>query len=237
MTGPVTEPTTNPAPAAEPLLSQERKEAPAPENPKSAGEVLYPAAGLEEGAGNTTAPVVAKPPEGNVTAPVVEEPPVEAPKLTVESYDIKLPETIAVDDALLAKFKEASVEAQVPPEVAQKYADLYVEALNQQSSLILSNWETTKSNWTNEINSMPEFQGERAAQSKAVLGSLLEEFGSPGVRDFFTQTGDNPAIVKMLLDIASVLVEGEPASPGSPTGPTDRRNRSLGERLYPDQTN
>ena len=165
--------------------------------------------------------------------------------LTVESYGkLALPEGFQVNDALLGDFKTLAVETGVQPDAAQKLIDLYGRAMKAQTDQLSEAWNATQSKWTTDLNAMPEFQGERRAQTEAVLGKVIEEFtSSPAAAGELkaalnaTGMGNNPHLVRLIYDMASALVEDEPLAPGQPTASEGRRGKSLGQILYPPQPN
>lgn len=169
------------------------------------------------------------------------EPPKEGEPAPVDwaTAEITLPEGMTVDDSILGGFRELAAATKLDQPTAQKFIDLYTKALTNGQQTIVdqlqTNWTNTQSQWVGEINAMPEFQGEQKAKSEAAIGTVLEEFGGPGIREAFelTGAGNNPAIVRMILNLSSALLEGEPTPVGAPTGQR-KQNRTLGQRIYGD---
>lgn len=189
--------------------------------------------------------------------PKVEEPKAEEPKaelkvepkaeeLSIESYNITLPEGLIVDEPLMKEFKELSLKNKLAPETAQEMVGFYKKAMegqiNKLEELIPESLRpATRAAWAKEISAMPEFQGEREATSSAVLGRVMDEFGSPELKLALNSSGfgDNPHLVKMILEMATALVEGGPTETGSPA-PTGKdgkptKGRSYAESFYPNQ--
>ena len=179
----------------------------------------------------------AKTGEGEGDPPTEADPPAPA-EYTVESYaDLKVPDTIMADEAIVGEFKTLSAELKIAPEAAQRVVEFYEKALTAAASAQVTNWRNIQNGWASEINAMPEFQGERAAQSAAMLGGMIEEYGDSSVRDFFRATGDHPGVVKMILGMAKALVEDGPIIPGNPVQPNKPQGRkTLGQVLYPTAT-
>lgn len=196
---------------------------------KTLGETIY---GSEEPVPEVAAEPAAEP----VVEPVVEGE-AEAPTpIDWTTAEITLPEGMTVDDTIMGGFRELAAATNLDQPTAQKFIDLYTSALTSGQNTIIetmqANWSATQTKWVGEINAMPEFQGEQADRSKAMIGRVLDEFGTPEVREAFETTGagNNPAIVRMILNLSSALLEGEPALVGRPSG--TKQNRTLGERLY-----
>ena len=218
--------------------------APAPAPTPS--EAFYPeqvaaetkaAASAAESEAPSAAPSEAEPsPEAEAEVEAEAEAEASAPALTAESYaELKVPETISVSEPMLLEFKELAAETGVAPEAAQRLVEFYAKASTEAAAAQIEAWNTTQAAWKTSIDAMPEFQGAQRAQSEAVLGAAIEEFGDPSVRDFFRMTGDHPGVVKMIFSMASALVEDGPTPQGNPVGSSAKR--TPGQILYPNADN
>lgn len=147
---------------------------------------------------------------------------------------LTLPEGMIVDDNLFGEFKAEAAEAKLDPDSAQKFLAIGHKLLTAQNEANLATFTATQNQWLAEVNAFPEFTGAEAReQSLASIGRVLDEFGTPEVRQLMdlTGAGNNPAMVRMLLNISKALNEGMPTPQGRPAiqaGP-----KSLGDRLYP----
>lgn len=211
-----------PIPAAEPIVEV-----------KPAAEQLYPP---KEG----DPPIEVKPAEEPKT---VEEPKSvaegEKPELTLDSYEVKLPEGFTADESLISDFKKMALEDKLPPASAQKYVDMYANAAQGMMKQLTDQHAAAQAAWQKEIFAMPEFQGERLTQSKAILGRAMEEYGSPEARTILNESGlgNHPALVKYLLNLAEGLVEGTSVPAGKPTANGKGAPRTAGELFYPEMQN
>ena len=161
--------------------------------------------------------------------------------LTAESYGaLTIPDTISAQPELVDSFKSLALAQSIPPGAAQALVDFYSTALTAQAKATTDAWAETQSAWTSSIQAMPEFQGDARSQSTALLGGLINEYGDPSVREFFSLTGDHPGVIKMMLNLAQALVgEGAPTPQGSPgklagIKPNGGAPRTLGQTLYGD---
>lgn len=184
----------------------------------------------------------AKPAEGD---PPKAEPEAPTP-LTAASYaDLALPEGLTVDAALFDRAKETFASVGVDPTKAPALLALFNDALTAQNKVVtdaLAHHAQQQQAYTTEFNALPEFQGERRAQSVAVLGRALEEFAPNPARlraDLDASgMGNHPDLIQAMLKMASMLVEDAPSSTGRerPLGPNGtagpNRNLSLGQRIY-----
>ena len=100
----------------------------------------------------------------------------------------------------------------------------------------LQHWYDLQSQWRQEIESDPQYGGEKLAPALGNVAKLINDFAADHggeemanqLRLQFDQTGagNNPAIVKFLIWTASQLSEGRPLS-GSPAGGEVSRAQKL----------
>lgn len=151
--------------------------------------------------------------------------------LTADSYDIKLSEELQGNDALLTSAKTLFAEVGVDPAKAQQLVDFYTEALKTQAAETTAAWTAQQTAWKTEIEAMPEFKGPTRETSLQALGKLWDEFGTDEAKAALDAygVGNNPALVRMFLKMASTISEASPAPQGRPA-PMDRNGRPLGGR-------
>lgn len=162
--------------------------------------------------------------------PAPAEAPVEFVPLTAEA--ISIPEGFEIDAAQRDSFLSLANEHKIPAEVANKLvafqADLTKAAAEKHSEA----WAGYNQRQVAEVQADPEIGGEKL--TKEVLpqiSKLLNEYGSPALRDALTSSGagNNIEVVRFLHKLAGKLVvEGSPVS-GTPPQP----ETSLAEMLYP----
>lgn len=153
-----------------------------------------------------------------------------------KSYDaLTLPDGVTVDETLLGQFKAEAAKAKLDPAAAQQFLDLYTNSLKSQQEAQLADSNALVESWKTEVlSTFPEFQGQaKREQSEAVIAKLMEEFDPSGnVRKYMAETGlgNNPSVVRMFLDVANQLTEGNPTPSGKPIGQSDR---TPGRLSYP----
>ena len=187
------------------------------------------------------APVPAPTAEATPAEPPVPAEPAAALEFKPEQYVVKMPEGFADDAALVSEFQTAAAEVKLPPEGAQRLIDLYGKAVgNQIKALEDAGALATPSvqeKWLGEINAMPEFTGERRTQSLAIVGRMMDEFAPPELKTMLDKSGfgNNPAMVKFVLNMAEILTEGSMPAQGRPA-PVGKDGKpiapTLGGRLY-----
>lgn len=156
--------------------------------------------------------------------------------LTADSYvDLKAPEGLVMDDALLGEAKSVFAEADVNPAEASKLLDVYKKGLEAQATANQTAFTDMRATWLKESKALPEFAGSKLEPALASISKVIDEFGSNEVREVLSATGagDNPAIAKMMYKIAEALSEGRPTAGGRPPG---GQKKSYAELQYGDKT-
>lgn len=151
------------------------------------------------------------------------------------SYEFTFPDGFTVQDDVLSEARTALAEAGVPKDKAQGLANVFVKALESAAQSQVSAIEAQQTEWLTEINAMPEFQGQTREKSLQTIGALVDQH--PGLKDVLSdpRVGNNPAMARFMLKVATQLSEGTPTAPGgTPEGANRRGPRSLGSSLYPD---
>lgn len=146
--------------------------------------------------------------------------------------DLKLPEGLKADDAMLTSFKADAQEAGLTPEQAQKLVDKYggkiMPADAAKTALDASNnlWKDTQKQWQDSVKSDPEVGGQNLTTNLASIAKLIDSLGGEQAKEIreafnFTGAGNNPSIVRLLFRAAKqVNTEGRTITGGKPTGTT-----------------
>ena len=171
-------------------------------------------------------------PEVEASKPVAEATP--APTVDYATLEFKLPEGAVLDDKSLTAFRDLAKETALPPEAAQKLLDQHFALLAEANAKAQEIFNATQAAWQTQIDAMPEFAPGVRDQTISLLGKFMDEFGSPELAQALNSTGlgNNPHMVKMVLDVAKTLTEGSPTPQGAP--PSQKAGRTLGARLYPE---
>jgi Ca2+-binding RTX toxin-like protein len=158
--------------------------------------------------------------------------------ITADSYTFTLPEGFTEDAALTTDARAVMLEAGVKPEKAQALIDLFGKAVKASTDRATAAHQTEQQTWLTEIGKMPEFQGPTRETSLQAIGRLFDEYGTPEAKAALDRngTGNNPALVKMMHKIATVLTEGAPAPGGRPAPHNNGKAKpaTVGQSLYPD---
>lgn len=156
--------------------------------------------------------------------------PVETPAWApFEMKDLKLPEGVPADEALLTKFVDYAKTAKLPKDTAQAIVALQAEHLKTAIAAEKAETDKTYAKWDAEVKAIPESDATLASVRK-----LVDTYGDAEAQKLFKE-GDllrHPGTVRMLAAIAKKL-EPDRMPEGSRQSPTDPKVRKTdGERMY-----
>lgn len=205
----------SPPPEAKPaasLLSEAKADAspaePPKEPPKEPGEAA--AAAAQEGA----------PKEG-------ETPPVEPPPLV---YEFTYPENFTPSEKEVSEFTDLLRAHNAPPELGQKLVEFYAQETARVDQASREVWDRTQIEWQDKVRTDPEIGGAKFDSTMRNCGRVMDEFGSPALREVLTATGagNHPEVIRFVNKVAEILGEGKPvlgnaAPAGPPPSRADRR--------------
>lgn len=144
----------------------------------------------------------------------------EAKAGDVEAYkDIKAPEGMTVDTALLDKAKAAFADKGLSPEQAQAMVDFYAKdvagALKEAGEAPYKLWADTQQKWIDTVHSDPELGGDKLQGSRAAAARFIDSVSktpeeSKALRAALTFTGatNNPEIFRAFARAGALLSEG-----------------------------
>lgn len=202
-------------------------------------------------AGEKAAPAVIESLIGTEPTPVdPNAPPAEAAPVEPTAYDIKLPEGVEADPALMEAAQAIFTEAKVAPEVAQKLATFHGEQMQKLGEAMVAKqydaWNTTISGWQKEVTADPEIGGAKWNTTKAAIeGGLQSVFGVTPTTPAdapqraqhkafvaalaYTGAGSNLAILRGLHRMVAARSEGKPVAVGGPSP----QKLTAAEKMYP----
>ena len=163
----------------------------------------------------------AKAPEPKTTEVAPKEPaaiepaPPEAPTV----YEpFKLPDSFQRDEKAMGEFTDYLKDIKAPQEFGQKLVDLYAREATNLYEQQRSAWSDTVNGWKEDVLADPELGGSRTATVLSRCGAVLEQFGTPELRQMFnlTGTGNHPEMVRFLNKVGSFLSEGKPVRADKP---------------------
>lgn len=184
----------DPAPAPAPAAEAKPEPTGNPLTDGEGGKQVNPLTGDEV----KPEPAAAAAPEGDAIDPA--------------SYEITLPEGVTADEDTLNAFRTEAAALRLPPEGAQKLADIGMSLLQKQQTAALESFNSQIEAWKSEVRALPEFQGDLSQQSWNTLARMMDEHGSPELRAMLNATGagHSPHLVKFVLSMAKLTSEPAP---------------------------
>lgn len=163
--------------------------------------------------------------------PPKEEPPVVEP-LTTEQ--LVLPEGFEASPELTGKFVEIINGDQSPVDKANALLALHGETLTAASEASSKAWDDMQTEWKDAAKADPDIGGAKLQPALTGIGKLVDEFGSPELRNVFSLTGagNNVHMIKFLDKIANVLTEGNFFKASNPSASANDPDAAA-KRMFP----
>jgi hypothetical protein len=170
------------------------------------------------------------------TAPAIEPP-------AVVWSDFTLPEGVKLDDASLSTFKEVLGGELPPQERGQRLVDMHLQEMEKHRQAVsdhqINVWKETQSQWRDAVKTDPELGGNRFNTTIQTCISAVTRFGGNEQQRAellqaldYTGAGNNPAIIRLINNMASKLSEGSPvtqsAAPKQPVTREQKRYNASG---------
>jgi len=141
-----------------------------------------------------------------------------------ESYDLKMPEGVELDQAAAAEFTAIAKELKLDQAAAQKIADVGAKMAQRQVEAHARLVES----WVEQVKTDNEIGGDKLAENLGVARKALEAFGTPGLRDVLNATGigNHPEVIRAFYKVGKAISEDRFVS-GAPKGGTDDPAKKL----------
>jgi hypothetical protein len=170
-------------------------------------------------------------------APAVTEtaPAVEPPAVTWN--DFALPEGMELDRTGLDQLKEVLGGDLSHQERGQRLVDMHLAELQRRDQMLVENqinvWNETQTQWKEAVKADPELGGNRFNTTMQTCISAVNRFGGNAEQRAelinalnFTGAGNNPAIIRLINNMASLLKEGSPmTTTAAPKAPMTREQK------------
>lgn len=147
--------------------------------------------------------------------------------------DVKLPEGVAPDTALIDEFKPLAKEMGLDSPKAQKLVDLFVKAQGAQAEKMQAAVTQQQEQWVTAVKADKEFGGPALDANVKVAMRAIDKFGSPELKSLLNQSGlgNHPELVRFAYRIGKAFAEDSVA--GSSSAPTQRNDEAQLRALYP----
>lgn len=134
-----------------------------------------------------------------------------------DTYELKMPEGLEPDAALLAKATPLFKELKLTGEQAQKLSDLYAGKLAETRKAHLDAWNGLLDGWREAARTDPEIGGARFAENVGAAKTALDRFGTPELKKALDEygLGNHPELVRFCCRVGKALgedrlVDGKP---------------------------
>ena len=148
-----------------------------------------------------------------------------------EDYEaFTLPEGVEMDDDALDKFKPIAKEAGLDQDNAQKFVDLYTEAVVEAAETQQKVWAETQQQWVDQAKTDKEIGGEKFESNLGDAKKALKQFGTPELDEAMSVTGagNHPEFIRLLSRVGKAISEDAMVPGKATTGP-----KTHAEILYP----
>jgi len=158
-----------------------------------------------------------------------------APEIKPEDYKIEMPEGIKADDPLVVAFLEGAAKGGMDNESVQAVISTLGPKLAEQMQAPMRAWVDLNEQWLAEVKADPVIGGDKLTTTQETVWQAMALVSKPeevlAVREALNLTGagNNPAIIRLLFNMAKRLVEPGPVKGKAPTEPA----KSPAALLYP----
>lgn len=146
-------------------------------------------------------------------------------------YDIKLPDGVTIDDALLEKAAPVMKELGLTNGQASKLAAVLAEqrksefdALNERNQRVVADWQA-------EIKTDKDFGGDKLKETLITANRVIATFGDDALRRDLVDLGigNHPGLFRLLARVGNALSDDKPVQSETPAA---SRQKDTAETLY-----
>ena len=126
-----------------------------------------------------------------------------------DRYDLKMPEGVEPDAALLEKATPLFKELKLTGEQAQKLSDLYADKLAETRKVQLDAWNGGLEGWRSAAKADAEIGGAKFAENVGAARSALDRFGTPELKQALDEygLGNHPELIRFCFRVGKALAE------------------------------
>lgn len=192
------------------------------------GSILYPDEGKPADEGQAPAEGAAQTEaEGEAEADPADTVPDDG------KYDLKMPEGVEVDAAMLDQFSPVFKELGLTTKQAQALADKFIEAQTKQGETQAQNWSQTVAGWVDQAKSDPEIGGAKWDSTVKSASGVVQRFGNDALREYLNASGagNHPELIRFMAKVGAMIGEDNPAISENPGKKPAQDTAAI---LYPD---
>jgi hypothetical protein len=148
-------------------------------------------------------------------------------------YDLKMPEGVEVDQALLDTMAPQFKELGLTTKQAQALTDKFVEAQTKQAETQQAGWAKTVSDWVDQAKADPEMGGAKWDGTVKAATSVVAKFGNDGLKEYLNASGagNHPEMIRFMAKVGAMIGEDRPAISENPGKKIATDTATI---LYPD---
>lgn len=148
-------------------------------------------------------------------------------------YDLKMPEGVEVDAAMLDQFSPTFKELGLTTKQAQALADKFIEAQTKNGEAQAQGWTKTVEGWVNQAKTDPEIGGPKWDATVKDASGIVKRFGNDALREYLNASGagNHPEMIRFMAKVGAVIGEDRPAISENPGKKVAQDTAAI---LYPD---
>ena len=133
----------------------------------------------------------------------------DAPAGVPEKYDLKMPDGIALDTEMMAKYEPLFREANLTNEAAQKLVDQFANDTKVQAEAANAAMVKQHDAWVESCKGDTEFGGQKFDESIKHAQSFIAKYGTPELKQFLNTTGagSHPELVRAFVRAGKAMAE------------------------------
>lgn len=133
-------------------------------------------------------------------------------------YDLKMPEGIQVDQALLDALGPEFKSLELTNGQAQALADKFIKTQQDRAAAAASDWNKTTEGWVDTAKKDPEIGGAKWDQTVKHATGVVERFGTPELQEYLntSRAGNHPELIRLLAKVGAMIGEDDPIIPENP---------------------
>lgn len=148
-------------------------------------------------------------------------------------YDLKMPEGVEVDQAMLDQFAPTFKELGLTTKQAQALTDKFIEAQSKQGEAQRKTWAKMTGDWVDQAKADPEIGGTKWDATVKNASGIVKRFGNDALRDYLNASGagNHPEMIRFMAKVGAVIGEDRPAISEAPGKKIAQDTAAI---LYPD---
>ncbi len=139
--------------------------------------------------------------------------------------DIKAPEGMELDQAVLNDAVSVFQKHGIPKEAAQELTNLYAKNVQDSVQKQVESFNQLKQDWLTQAKSDKDIGGDKFDETVATAKEALSKFGTPELTELLNEfgVGNHPEVIRVFARVGALTKEDNPGgSSGAPSGKKDR---------------